>query len=121
MSYSELLRSPFWQKKRLEIMQRDSFQCVCCGETEETLNVHHTKYVYGKKPWEYPESELMTLCHNCHSEITIIKKEIKNDIDEHVIHLTHLCGLQKILKQIIHLNPYHLDQISALIDNYNPD
>jgi 5-methylcytosine-specific restriction endonuclease McrA len=32
-TYSELLKSPKWQKKRLEIMSRDKFTCKKCGDT----------------------------------------------------------------------------------------
>lgn len=30
------------------------------------LNVHHTYYVEGKNPWEYPDDALETLCEDCH-------------------------------------------------------
>jgi hypothetical protein len=30
------------------------------------LNVHHTYYQSGKKPWEYPDESLITLCNPCH-------------------------------------------------------
>ncbi len=32
------------------------------------LNVHHKYYVYGKKPWEYEEKALVTLCEDCHQK-----------------------------------------------------
>ena len=65
-SYVQLLRDPRWQKKRLEIMERDKFRCVQCDEDRETLHVHHTYYEYGKLPWEYPEHTLITFCESCH-------------------------------------------------------
>jgi 5-methylcytosine-specific restriction endonuclease McrA len=64
--YIELLRDPRWQKKRLEIMQRDNFTCQLCGDTESPLNVHHKYYMYDKTPWEYPSNLLITLCEHCH-------------------------------------------------------
>jgi hypothetical protein len=64
--YSELLRDPRWQKRRLEVMNRDNFTCQHCGETTRTLNVHHCYYDRGKKPWEYPIASLVTLCCDCH-------------------------------------------------------
>lgn len=64
--YSKLLRDPRWQKKRLEILNRDKFQCVLCGNDNETLHVHHKIYKSGKKPWEYENSLLVTLCDGCH-------------------------------------------------------
>ncbi len=65
-TYYELLRHPLWQAKRLQIMQRDQFHCPHCGATDKTLNVHHTYYEKGKKPWEYPAESLVTLCEECH-------------------------------------------------------
>jgi hypothetical protein len=65
-TYSEKLKSPFWQKKRLMIFNRDGWACVQCGSTTVTLQVHHKKYVYGREPWEYDNKELETLCENCH-------------------------------------------------------
>lgn len=66
--YSEKLRNPKWQRKRLDILQRDEFACVGCGDTESTLHVHHCYYEKGKEPWEYADSSLITLCEHCHSE-----------------------------------------------------
>lgn len=66
--YAAKLRDPRWQKMRLEIMNRDQFMCQICLETTKTLNVHHTKYVSGKKPWEYDPVSLVTLCEDCHKE-----------------------------------------------------
>ena len=44
-------------------------------ENIEGLNVHHKLYVRGKKPWEYSEDHLITLCESCHKE-THLKEEI---------------------------------------------
>lgn len=66
LTYIQQLRHPNWQRRRLEIMQRDGFACQCCGETEETLNVHHKLYVKGRMAWEYSDTELATLCEPCH-------------------------------------------------------
>jgi hypothetical protein len=65
-TYSEKLRDPRWQKKRLEVMQRDNFTCQLCDDKDTTLNVHHCYYDRGKNPWEYDIASLITLCENCH-------------------------------------------------------
>jgi hypothetical protein len=65
-SYFELLKDPRWQKKRLEIMQRDGFKCRKCGANQLTLNVHHVIYAYGVEPWKYPDMAFLTLCEPCH-------------------------------------------------------
>jgi hypothetical protein len=65
-NYSEKLQDPRWQRKRLEIMNRDNFTCKICGSKVKTLNVHHWRYTAGKEPWEYPENLLITVCNDCH-------------------------------------------------------
>lgn len=64
--YSEQWLDPRWQKRRLEIMQRDSFQCSECGADDKTLNVHHVYYTRGADVWDYPGHALKTLCNECH-------------------------------------------------------
>lgn len=63
-SYSDVLQDPRWQRKRLEIMNRDNFTCQACNDTTEILNVHHLRY-FGK-PWEVDDKYLITLCKKCH-------------------------------------------------------
>lgn len=79
-TYSELLRHPRWQEKRLEVMKRAGFKCEICGSQEETLHVHHGYYEKGKKPWEYPGCALHCICQLCHSEVTELINEIKCSI-----------------------------------------
>lgn len=74
-SYSDKLKSPKWQKKRLEIMKRDKFTCKLCGDTETQLHVHHKEYIKGNDPWNYPNNLLVTICEHCHTEIEDILKE----------------------------------------------
>jgi hypothetical protein len=64
--YSELLKDPRWQKKRLEILQRDNWTCQICYDTESMLVVHHRKYLDNTLPWDYPNNILVTLCESCH-------------------------------------------------------
>jgi 5-methylcytosine-specific restriction endonuclease McrA len=68
MEYSEKLRSPKWQKKRLDIMSRDNWRCRLCGNTEETLVVHHSVYEKGREPWDYGSNQLISLCETCHKK-----------------------------------------------------
>jgi hypothetical protein len=69
-TYSEKLRDPRWQKRRLEIMQRDKFSCRKCCDDTSTLNVHHRWYERGKEPWESTDECLVTLCERCHAAET---------------------------------------------------
>ena len=66
--YSELLRDPRWQKKRLEILQRDKWICQCCASTTSELQIHHLRYT--SSPWEIDNKYLVTLCCECHSKVS---------------------------------------------------
>lgn len=68
MNYSEKLKDPRWQRKRLEVLQREDFTCETCKAIEKTLHVHHKFYETGKEPWEYPLEAFMVLCVDCHEE-----------------------------------------------------
>lgn len=65
-AYLAKLRDPRWQRRRLEILNRDEFTCQSCFDTESTLHVHHRYYVKDSEPWEYPDHFLITLCISCH-------------------------------------------------------
>lgn len=73
MAYAEKLRDPRWQKKRLRILDRDSFTCQLCKDTETELHVHHTKY--SGDPWNGRDSDLITYCKFCHAIVEYIKKD----------------------------------------------
>ena len=66
MTYSEKLKDPRWQKKRLEILNRDKFTCQSCGDNTKTLHVHHQLYQRNFDPWDYDDRMLLTLCEDCH-------------------------------------------------------
>lgn len=76
MTYAEKLKDPRWQKKRLEILERDSFTCRHCGDKEKELHVHHAYYERGMDPWDYKDHMLFTLCKYCHDCIENEMKEI---------------------------------------------
>ena len=90
-TYHELLKDGRWQRKRLEIMQRDGFICRECG-TSNNLNVHHIRYINGRKPWEYDDDNLITLCGSCHKKTHDDIKD-KEDLE----HLYRLHGLRDVL------------------------
>ena len=68
-TYSEKLKDPRWQRKRLEILSRDNFTCRHCKDSQETLHVHHLKY--HKEPWDVDSEYLITLCEWCHELETL--------------------------------------------------
>jgi len=85
-TYSEKLKDPRWQKKRLEILERDNYTCTGCGidgryKDKESglmdyceMHIHHIKYKKNAMPWEYDDDELTTLCYACHKRLHIKKK-----------------------------------------------
>jgi len=77
MNYSEKLKDPRWQKKRLEIFKHDDFMCCFCGDNESTLSIHHLIYEENKEPWESPDENLITLCENCHQAEFEVRKDIE--------------------------------------------
>ncbi len=77
MTYAEKLRDPRWQKRRLEIYQRDNFTCQECLDTTKTLNCHHLDYENGVEPWDYPAEYLITLCEDCHKDVDDYRKPIE--------------------------------------------
>lgn len=76
-AYFELLKDPRWQKRRLEILKRDEWTCLDCGDDTKSLHVHHRYYQWGLNPWEYSDDALMTLCEPCHKRITAHGKLLK--------------------------------------------
>ena len=66
--YVAMLKDPRWQKKRLEILQRDNFTCRCCGSADKELQVYHLYY--------NPYQALVALCKDCHDYETFMKDEM---------------------------------------------
>jgi len=65
-TYAEKLKDPRWQKKRLEIFERDYWQCMRCDCETKTLHAHHLLYIKDKEPWDYESNMIVTLCEDCH-------------------------------------------------------
>lgn len=80
--YAEKLKDPRWQKKRLQILERDAWTCQKCFDSESTLVVHHRRYLPDREPWDYPEHLLVTLCEECHNFEREIRSEYESDLLE---------------------------------------
>lgn len=63
-TYRDKLKDPRWQRRRLEVFNRDGWACTACGATDRTLHVHHEAYVGD--PWDAPDEAVRTLCDDCH-------------------------------------------------------
>jgi len=87
--YSELLKDPRWQKKRLQIFERDEWRCVWCEEDEITLHVHHLKYENDKDPWEIDNRWLITVCEDCHD----YEYEQRKSEEKALLEVMKLCGM----------------------------
>jgi hypothetical protein len=63
-------RDKKWYDKRKNIIERDNHTCTRCGRrlSDDQLQVHHLHYFEERKPWEYEDFELITLCKHCHAE-----------------------------------------------------
>ncbi len=70
LSYKEQLQHPNWQRKRLEIFQRDDFTCQICGATDKQIQVHHLYYLPGTHVWEYDDEAMKTVCNEHHEQLT---------------------------------------------------
>lgn len=77
-AYALKLKDPRWQKVRLEVLERDGWMCQLCQDSESTLFVHHSYYLSGSEPWEYPISSLHTCCEGCHKEADAARVCIRN-------------------------------------------
>ncbi len=55
--------SPYWKKKRREIIKRQNGICFDCND--KIKEIHHKSYRnVGNEPWE----DLMGLCRDCHEK-----------------------------------------------------
>lgn len=90
MTYKEKLKLPAWQKKRLEILQRDNWECKLCGEKNKNLHVHHINYIYQANPEDHPNHWLITICEDCH----IIEERFKSTNTE-LMDIIHSIGLTR--------------------------
>ena len=80
MTHKEQYEHPKWQKKRLEIFERDDYTCCDCKSKDNQLSVHHGYYELGLKMWEYDNDTLWTLCKGCHDKWGEIKRMLQKGL-----------------------------------------
>lgn len=127
MTYSEKLKDPRWQKKRLEVLNRDNFTCRDCGSDKKTLHVHHCAYS-GPDPWMASESSLLTLCADCHESRQSLEDDAHTMLGQIMAKMTHKTGaeneLDGFVKSLVReltnpdfcptvVNAYDLDYLEA--------
>lgn len=93
-AYAQKLKDPRWQRKRLEILERDEWMCQTCYASELTLHVHHKSYTWGNDPWDYPSGNLVTLCCDCHEAETEQRKQ--SDAELVAVVSRHIHGFEAV-------------------------
>lgn len=66
-----------WRRKRKEIIKRDNNECQICkangkaatGTKEEPLIVHHIKELKDRPDLCLTDSNLLTVCNDCHENV----------------------------------------------------
>lgn len=120
-TYSDKLKDPRWQRLRLRVLERDEWRCQECGDTKDTLHVHHT--YYKGEPWDAPIEALRTLCAPCHDDEYHQRPEIQKHIDwaTKQMGLMDAIGLSGALCKMIQENPEIasglVDAIGFLVDH----
>ena len=109
MNYLNQLKTPQWQKKRLQILERDQFKCRNCNDEQSQLQVHHIKYIKGRMAWEYPDKLLITLCELCHGvqnsiDFTKLPKETWKILFMNDIWTFIICTIKMIVRKITKRN-----------------
>ena len=58
-----------WGVFRRKVLERDGYRCRECGKAGK-LEVHHVKPVYTHPDLELNPSNCISLCVDCHKEVT---------------------------------------------------
>lgn len=107
--------NPKWQKKRLEILDRDNFTCKVCDDKDNTLHVHHMYYIKDRKVWDYQNHALYTLCEECHEHVHSIKDHKYAPSFDRIIWITSMMETMK--DQGISHNGYYRAIFESLTDS----
>ena len=102
-TYAEKLKDPRWQKRRLQILERDGWACVKCGEKEKTLHVHH--WWYRGEPWEAPDDALSTVCVDCHELDYALRRDAEEKLrcmEDRLAHVSRLSAMGEMVAGIAH-------------------
>jgi 5-methylcytosine-specific restriction endonuclease McrA len=66
---ARITRGPRWQALRMQVLERDGWQCVQCG-TRRRLECDHIEPVRDRPDLSYTLSNLQILCGRCHARKT---------------------------------------------------
>jgi len=112
MTYSEKLKDPRWQKRRLEKLNAAGWKCDHCNAADKTLHIHHGRYVKDRQPWEYDDHELHSLCEDCHKR----RHEIESAISGHLAEMTlgQLAAIRWITLDVLIIGPESEGELEIL-------
>ena len=124
MTYQKKLKDPRWQKKRLEILERDEWTCQNCYDMESTLHIHHKVYNKGKEPWDIENDFLVTLCSECHEEESQTSASINQSLIREVRRYFNSSDIIEIALGFHEMELVHVSEVVASAIKYslvNPD
>jgi hypothetical protein len=110
-TYSEKLKDPRWQRKRLEIMQEHGFKCEICSDSKQELHVHHKEYEPNREPWDYASYKLQCLCSDCHKMSHIDEEKIQKFYRRKGIGRKNIYIMDRVLPRILSRG---LDEIAQM-------
>lgn len=71
-NYEAYIKSEKWQEIRFLVFERDGFACVIC-KTCLATDCHHKSYNNFGKANKEEINDCISLCHDCHVNVHIIK------------------------------------------------
>jgi len=73
---------PEYKRWRSEVLLRDGFQCIKCGDSDDNLHAHHI-YNYSSHPKLRTDvSNGVTLCSTCHIDFHVLYGFINNNKEQ---------------------------------------
>ena len=75
--YRALYKRPEWKALRKRLI-KPAPRCRRCPRYFRKrwwmLQLHHTYYVWGRDPWDYPDDCFLVVCRACHKKIHCTEK-----------------------------------------------
>jgi len=127
MTYSEKLKDPRWQRRRLEVLEAANWTCQDCLSTDRTLHVHHNFYRSRTEPWNYPDHALRVVCNECHETAEHQRREFKEltealfeDPEGIAFNVNAVIGFMKALRMFNSLgaNADHLESLDGYAQEF---
>jgi hypothetical protein len=127
MTYSEKLKDPRWQRRRLEVLAAANWTCQECQSSDQTLHVHHNFYRSRTEPWEYPDHALRVVCEECHElaeeqrrEFKALSETLFDDPEGVSFNVNAVIGFMKALRMFNALGtcPEHTETLAGYAPEY---